>query len=105
MLSQPLTPDQEAEAQSLAAKIRASAEADILALARLLVSKPENEIFGQTEFEVRKLVHGLGAKAFEVHLAEKKTAIRAPASSVPTASKPQSSKAIGRKRPSASSAK
>ena len=40
--------------------------ADIRQLARLMVSKEDHEIFGQTEYEVRDLVHGIGAKALEI---------------------------------------
>src|SRR5271170_548142 len=67
-----LTVEQEAEAQRLAQRIQEQSREDILELARLLVSKPESEIFGDTEFQARDVVHRLGAKAFAVHLAEKK---------------------------------
>ena len=93
-----LTVEQEAEAQRLALRIQEAARADILALARLLVSKPEADLFGATEFQARDVAHHLAAKAFEVHLAEKKTATSAPASSAATASKPRSSRATGTKR-------
>jgi hypothetical protein len=93
-----LTVEQEAEAQRLAQRLQEEARADLLALARLLVSKQESEIFGQTEFQAREVVHGIGAKAFAVHLAEKKTATAAPASSVPTANKPPSFRTTGKKR-------
>jgi hypothetical protein len=98
MIPTTLTVEQEAEAQRLAQRIQKEAHADILALARLLVSKRESEIFGATEFQARDIVHRLAAKAFEVHLAEKKTATSAPASSVPTANKPPSSTTTARKR-------
>lgn len=94
-----LTVEQEAEAQELAKRIHEQTEAEILALARLLVSKRTTEIFGETEFEARDIVHRIGAKALEVQLAQKKTATRAAASSVLTASKRPSSKATGRKVP------
>src|SRR4029077_18439820 len=94
----PLTPEQELQAQALAARLRQAVEADILQLARLLVSKPEEQIFGQTEFEVRDLVPRLGATALQTHLAEKKTATTAPASSARTVAKPRSSTATARKR-------
>lgn len=97
MSAMTLTPEQEQQAQALAARLRQAADDDLVKLARLLVSKPEHEIFGQTEFEVRDLVHHLGATALQTHLAEKKTATGAPASSAPTASRPQSSRTTGRK--------
>jgi F420-0:gamma-glutamyl ligase len=87
-----LTAEQEQQAQALAARIRQAVDADILQLARLLVSKPEHEIFGQTEFEVRDIVHHLGATALQTHLGQKKTATGGAALSARTAAKVRSSK-------------
>ena len=98
MVPIPLTVEQEVEAQRLAQRLEAEVRAELLALARLLVSKRESETFGETEFQARAVVHRIGAKAIEVHLAEKKTAIGVPASSVPIVSKPLSSRTIGKKR-------
>jgi F420-0:gamma-glutamyl ligase len=98
MTPTPLTVEQEAEAQRLAQRIQEQSRDDILALARLLVSKAEAQIFGETEFQARDIVHRVGAKAFQVHLAEKKTATPATASSASTASKPPSSTTSERKR-------
>ena len=95
----PLPPEQEAQAQALAQRLRAETEDELLALARLLVSKPEHELFGQTEFQVRDLVHRIGAKAYEARLAEKKTATAAPGSSARPAGRPPSTRATGRKHP------
>lgn len=92
-----LSPEQEQQAQTLAARIHAAVDGDILELARLLVSKPEHEVFGQTEFQVRDLVHQLGATALQTHLAGKKTVTAAPASPAPTAARPRSSRITGRK--------
>ena len=92
-----LSPEQEQQAQALAARIRAAVDGDILELARLLVSKPEHEVFGETEFQVRDLVHHLGATALQTHLAGKKTATAAPASPAPAAAKPPSSRTTGRR--------
>jgi hypothetical protein len=97
---QPLPPELEAKAQELVAQLRPEAESELLALARLLVSKPDQEIFGATEFEARDIVHRIGAKAFETHLAQKKTATQALASTVPTASKAPNSRATAQKPPS-----
>ena len=96
-LTTALSVEQEAEAQRLAQQIQEESRADILALARLLVSKREAEIFGATEFQARDVVHRVAAKAFEVHLREKKTATAAPASSASTASKRRNSKTTGRR--------
>ena len=96
---QPLSPELEAKAHELVARLRPEAEEELLALARLLVSKEDRELFGETEFEVRDIVQRLGAKAYTAHLAEKKTATRAPGSSAPIAGKAPSSRAGVKKRP------
>ena len=98
MVTSELSPEKESDARELLARLRAATEQDLLQLARLLVSTDNRTLFGQTEFAVRDLVLGIGAKAFELHLAEKKTATRAAASSARTASKPPNSTTTGRKR-------
>jgi hypothetical protein len=74
-----LTPAQEAEAEELEAKIRQAIGQEIAQLARLMVSKSDRELFGPTEFQVRDLVLRIGAKVYEEHLREKKTATKDPA--------------------------
>jgi hypothetical protein len=98
---QPLTPELEVKAQELLSQLRSQADDELLALARLLVSKEDRDIFGDTEFQVRDIVHRLGAKAYETHLAQKKTATSVPVSSARTANKARNSKGIVQKRPSA----
>ena len=78
MLSIPLSAEQEAEAKALEAKIQTAVQKEIADLARLMVSKSDRELFGQTEFQVRDLVLRIGAKVYQEHLREKKTAIKAP---------------------------
>jgi hypothetical protein len=73
-----LTPEQEHEAQELEAKIRLVFEKEAAALARLLVSKDDKDLFGATEFEVRERVLRIGANVYEEHLRGKKTATKAP---------------------------
>ena len=96
--NEPLSAELEAQAQELAGRIRERADDDILALARLLVSKADHEIFGDTEFEARTIVHRLGAHAFEERLKKKPTAIKDRGSSAPIANNPPSSRPTGRKR-------
>ena len=67
-----LTPEQEAEARRLAAIIAKTAEAETLAMMRILVSKPDAEIFGKTEYEIRDRAHSLAASAIETALHERK---------------------------------
>lgn len=61
-----LTPEQEAEAQRIEEILLDASRKDIRELARLMASKQNHEIFGQTEYEVRDIVHRMGATALEV---------------------------------------
>ena len=78
MPSSPLPPDQRAEVEALAQAIRAATVAEIDELARTLIATADSHPFGATEFKVRDLVHKVGAKALEQHLAQKKTATSGP---------------------------
>jgi hypothetical protein len=69
-----LTAEQEAQAQELAEQITAAIASDVLGVARLLVSKDTRHTFGQTELQLRDLLHRAGAKALEISLSQKKTA-------------------------------
>jgi parvulin-like peptidyl-prolyl isomerase len=79
MFSSLLTPEQEANAQRLAELIRAATNDDFLHIARLLVTKEERNLFGETEFTLRDILLRAGAKAYETFLREKKTATEGPA--------------------------
>jgi F420-0:gamma-glutamyl ligase len=76
MLQLELTSEQEEQAKLLEAKIRLAVDQEIAGLARLLVSKSEHDLFGQTEFQVRDAVLRIGAQAYEEHLRQKKMATR-----------------------------
>ena len=67
-----LTAEQEAEAQRLAAIIGKKAQEEALRMARLLASKPDAQLLGTTEFQIRERVHELGAFAIETALQERK---------------------------------
>ena len=67
-----LNPEQEAEAQRLAALIGKKAEEEALAMMRLMVSKPDAQLLGATEFEIRDRAHRLAAHAIETALNERK---------------------------------
>ena len=97
-LNEPLDADLEAQAQELAARIRVRADNDILALARLLVSKSDTEVFGDTEFEARTIVHHLGALALQERL-KKSLATKDRASTVPAVNSPPSSRRYRPKTP------
>ena len=67
-----LTPEQADCAERIYQTLRQAADSDLRGLAELLASKPDRQLLGQTEFEVRDLVHRIGAKAFETALDERK---------------------------------
>ncbi len=63
-----LTPEQTADAERIFQALRQASEDDQWRLAQLLASKPDAQILGATEFEVRDIVHGIGAKALQAAL-------------------------------------
>ena len=67
-----LTPEQEAEAQRLYEALQQPFLDEARRLARLLATKPDRQLLGQTEFEVRDAVHRLGAEALQTALDERK---------------------------------
>ena len=67
-----LTEDQEAEAQRIARIVLEASKSDVMAMARLLASKPDRQLLGPTEFEIRDLCHKIGAKAVETALLGRK---------------------------------
>ena len=62
------TPEPEAHAQELAKVVLKAMEQDVLRMTRLLASKPDHQVLGQTEFQVRDIVHQIGAKAVQAEL-------------------------------------
>ena len=76
-MQEPLTEAQEAVAKELAEALARAASPEFLEVARTLVGSPSP--FGRAEFAVRDLLLRLGVKAYEQHLAQKKTATRGPA--------------------------
>jgi len=80
MADLPLSPEQEAQAQRLFDLLQHPFLDEARRLARLLAAKPDAQLLGPTEFEVRDAVHRLGARALEAALDErKKGGTRAPA--------------------------
>jgi hypothetical protein len=69
-----LTPEQERDAKLLEEKIHLAIGKEVTAMARLLASRDDKDLFGKTEFEIRDLVLKIGAKAYQEHLREKKMA-------------------------------
>ena len=79
MPSAPLPPEKRAEIQDLEQAIREAIDAEISALAENLATTDDAHLFGANELTIRDLAHRIAAKAFEQHLARKKTATTAPA--------------------------
>lgn len=76
----PLTSEQAALSDRIYQTLRQAADSDLRTLADLLASKPDHQLLGPTEFEVRDHVHKIGAKALETALEQrKKGGTKAPA--------------------------
>jgi hypothetical protein len=67
-----LSPDQEVLAQQLYEQLQQPFLDEARRLARLLASKPQRQLLGKTEFEVRDSVHRLGAAALQTALEGRK---------------------------------
>jgi hypothetical protein len=66
-----LTAEQEAEAQRIEAVLLEAAREDLRLMARLMASKANRDLLGETEFQVRDLAHRIGAKAVETAVNER----------------------------------
>jgi hypothetical protein len=76
----PLTPDQAELSDRIYQTLRQATDSDLRSLADLLASKPDDQLLGRTEFQVRDQVHKIGAKALQAALDERKRgATKAPA--------------------------
>jgi len=67
-----LTPEQEAEAQRVAAVIKQKMEEEVLNMARIMASKPNAQLLGATEFQIRDRAHKIAACAIETAVNERK---------------------------------
>jgi len=67
-----LTPAQKAEAERLFQAFQGPFLDEARRLAELLASKPDAQLLGKTEFEVRDAVHRLGATALQAALEGRK---------------------------------
>jgi hypothetical protein len=95
-----LTPEQLDEADRIKRRLMAAVEDEVQGIAELLASKPDGQLLGAAEFQVRDRVHRIGARAIETALDErKKGGTRGPAPDARVATAPASSSA-GRTGPS-----
>jgi hypothetical protein len=83
-MSEQLSPELEAKAQDLAARIKARADGAILEMARRLVSTTDQTLFGDTEFALRDQALSLVTRAYAEHLPKKVATPPAP-STAPSA--------------------
>lgn len=67
-----LSPEQEAEAQRIEDNLKAAAAVEIKQMARLLASKDNAHLFGETEFQLRDMVHKIAARGLDTALNERK---------------------------------
>ena len=96
-MSDPLTPELEAKAQELAARIKARSADAILEMARRLVATTDETLFGDTEFALRDHAQGIVADAYACHLPQK-VDTPPPPSTAPGASDPPPSTGTVRRR-------
>jgi hypothetical protein len=89
-----LTPQQRDEADRIKRRLLTVVEDEIQGIAELLASKPDRQLLGETEFQVRDRVHKIGAQAIEAALDErKKGGTKVPAPDARPATAPASSSA------------
>lgn len=67
-----LTPEQEQDAERIADILMAKAQVQVRQISRLLASKSDRDLLGETEFQIRNAVHRLGAEGIDAALAERK---------------------------------
>jgi hypothetical protein len=67
-----LTAEQQAEAQRLFEALQGPFLGEARRLAELLASKPDAQLLGKTEFELRDALHRLGAHALQTALQGRK---------------------------------
>src|SRR3954453_7097270 len=88
------TTDQRDEADRIERRLLAVVADEIRGIAELLASRPDRQILGQAEFQVRDRVHRIGAQAIEAALEErKKGGTKGPASAARPAAAPANSSA------------
>jgi hypothetical protein len=67
-----LTAEQQREAERITDILMGAMRVEAQNIGRLLASKGNPELFGQTEFQLRDILHGLGARAIDAALEERK---------------------------------
>jgi len=87
-----LTPEQCDEADRIEQRLLAVVGDEVRGIAELLASKPDGQLLGAAEFQVRDRAHRIGARAIEAALDERKKGdTKGPARVVRPATAPASS--------------
>ena len=66
-----LSPEQEAEARRIYERLGGVFDEERMRMARLMASKEDHELFGETEYEVRDHVHRLGTEVLQAAAEER----------------------------------
>jgi hypothetical protein len=94
-----LTPEQLAEAERYFEVMKKATEADLWRIACLMAGKPDDQLLGRTEFEVRDQVLRIGAEALQTAVkGRKKGGTKGAASSVLNAGPMPDSSGGGKRR-------
>jgi hypothetical protein len=89
-----LTPEQEESAARIEDVMRAAFTVEVRRMARMLASKKNRELLGETEFQMRDAVHRVAAQGIDAALEErKKGGTEVPVCAARSAGKTASSKA------------
>ena len=67
-----LPEEQARRAEQLYESLKSATEHDLKAIAELLATRPDDQLFGQTEFDLRQIVHRLGAEALQTAAEQRK---------------------------------
>ena len=67
-----LPQEQAQRAEQLFESLKASTEHDLRAIAEVLASKSDDQLFGATEYQLRHMVHRLGAQALQAAAEQRK---------------------------------
>jgi hypothetical protein len=67
-----LPEEQARRAEALYESLRAASDSDLRAMAELLATKPDSQLFGETEFQLRGMVHRFGARALQTAAQQRK---------------------------------
>jgi hypothetical protein len=94
MSDTPTLTDRQARVEAMLALLRNRSEGTLRKIAELLIDAPDDQFWGQTEFDLRDLAHDLATDAQQAALeGGKKRATSGPASSAATATETPASSA------------